>query len=208
MVGRICRTLAIAYHKPSVPTERKRVEKLAQLVSETLETRVETLLLEEVGKKPDAMIALLLFTRGGHWHSVVTRSCKAEIIPQTVTAAAIAREAQRKGATTIVVVIHRARRLVEEQYSDAKKIESLLDKIGFKTQLVFLESLTSQAKYPISVEKPCIVAPLALLRGKLVSKASHLALETGCINIGSFIEYGFWDLYTWLVSFFSSTTVT
>lgn len=198
MSRRSSRRLLIIYHRPGVVHEHARIARFAEkLRSHGIEARSLTIeeALHEAPEK-EAATLLLLFTRGGHWASLVEKGYPAEPIPVHLTAAAIALEARRRGHQRVTLVALRAHRLREQQLQDLEELAALLRGIhGLEATVTVLERLAAPPEAQGPLEGA--VAPLALLQGRLVRAACSLAEKGNCL--GPFMDYGEPLLAAWAI---------
>jgi len=192
------RTLLV-YHKPGIPSERAKVEKLAAMLAGA-GIEAETATIEEALSKPapaSHRVFLLMFTRGGHWLSLVEKGYRVELMPLHMTAAAIAAEASRRGYSRVLLVALRAHRLRDEQEEDLSRIQRLLENVyDVHARLDVLEGLSHTQPSPSPAPGEA-VAPLALLDGRLVRKACSRAAQGQCL--GPFIDYAGHLIKAWII---------
>jgi hypothetical protein len=178
--------ILLAYHRPGRKGEEVRVEGLASKV-ETISMgrlKVEHSVIDEVdegaGERFDS-IYMLMFTRGGHWLSLIETTGKtAKLIPLPLTAAVLAFQALRAGYNRLVIVGLRAKRAMHLQLEDLQHLKLLLAAWKIDTIHVLLETVDSKASLDKRWCRPqTLVAPLALLDWGLADNARRLAAECG-----------------------------
>ncbi len=189
----------LVYHRPGVPSERAKIEKLAAALAGA-GIEAETATIEEALSKPvppSHRVFLLMFTRGGHWLSLVEKGYRVELVPLHLTAAAVAAEASRRGYSSVLLVALRAHRLRGEQEEDILRIKHLLEKVyDIHARLNMLESLSPRQPSPSPAPGEA-VAPLALLDGRLVHKACSRAAQGQCL--GPIIDYADYMIKAWII---------
>ncbi len=200
------RRVLLAFHRPGRRGEEARVVGLAEKV-ETMSMgrlRVDATVVDEVdesaGERYDG-IYLLMFTRGGHWLSVVEAAGVApKLIPQPLTAAIMAREAVRNGLRRVVIVGLRARRAEHLQLEDLQLIELLLAAWKLDSHHILLETVDSEARLE---ERWCrsdtLIAPLALLDGGLAENARRLAASCNAKHMPPILHVAEPLLATWIL---------
>ena len=199
------RRILLAYHRPGKPREEERVEQLAQTVAMLARGRlaVDTMVVDEVdeaaGERYDA-IYLLMFTRGGHWLSVIEATGRTpRLIPLHLTATILASRAAETGARRLLLLGLRARRLEHLQLEDLGRLSLLLAAWKLEMSYQLLEAIDSQPK---PQEKWCrsdtLVAPLALLDGKLADHARALAEACGAAQAGPLLHHSAPAIAAWI----------
>jgi hypothetical protein len=189
----------LVYHKPGKPGEQEKIEKLRKLLAE-LGYGLDVATIEEAleAPEPGRRVFLLLFTRGGHWKSLVDTGYHVEHIPPHLAACVLAQEARRRRVKALLLVALRAHRLREEQLEDIEHITRLTAKLGgIRTRYTVLPSLSERAE----AEPDEHVAPLALLNGRLV----HAACPGTRRCLGPFIDYGAEAIAAWIIDRLASS---
>jgi hypothetical protein len=178
--------LLLVFHRPGRRGEESRVEGLASKI-ETMSAgrlRVNYAIVEEVeesaGERYDS-IYMLMFTRGGHWLSVVEAAGRPpKLIPLPLTAAVLAFQAASAGARRVAIVGLRARRALHLQLEDLQQLELLLAAWKLDSTHLLLETVDSRGSLEDRWCRPgTLVTPLALLDGGLADNARRLAEECG-----------------------------
>ncbi len=186
----------IVYHKPGVAGEARRVEELAQRLREA-GVDAETATIEEAlerSPQPSERVFLLLFTRGGHWKSLVDHGYPVEHIPLHLTGLAVAQEALRRGYQRVHYVALQAHRLREEQLRDLETLTSLTTQV-YRVPASYAV-LQTMREAPARPPQGAAVAPLALLHGRLSRIACSAAPDT-CL--GPFMDYGSNYIAAWIL---------
>ena len=186
----------IVYHRPGSSEGPRLLGRLLDLLrAEGVEAEAFTIeeALENAGGLRGRRLYMLMFTRGGHWWSLVEAGLRPRLIPLHLTANAVGREARSRGCTpgSLVLVALRAHRLVEQQATDLEALRRLVGLHCPGTRLLVLQSLHA----PPAGEQAGLAAPLALLPGRLAGAACRLG--EGCL--GAFASYGLGDLASWIL---------
>ena len=181
----------IVYHRPGRRGEERRLHALTGLLHQ-LGVEAGLASIEEALRAPPARVYLLLFTRGGHWRSLVDAGHDAHTVPPWLTASCIASEARRRGVAGVQLVALRAHRLRELQEADLAAIEAAARAQGLETRVHILATMTEEPPVP---PRGWAAAPLALLDGKL----ARTACSTGqCL--GPLLDYCLRGLAAWIAS--------
>jgi len=181
----------VVYHRPGRRGEEKRLHALLALLRDQ-GVEVGLTSIEEALEAPPTRAYLLLFTRGGHWRSLVDAGHEAYTIPPWLTGLCMASEARRRGLTGIQLVALRAHRLRELQEADLAAIEAAVRAQGLGARRHVLRSMGQHAPEPPT---GWANAPLALLDGRL----ARAACSTGpCL--GPFLDYCTRSLAAWIAS--------
>ena len=186
----------IVYHKPGLAGEARRVEELAQRLREAGAEAEAVTIEEALGRSPQPgeKVFLLLFTRGGHWRSLVDHGYTVEHIPLHLTGLAAAQEALHRGYQRVHYVALQAHRLREEQLRDLDWLARITTTLyQVPASYTILETMKAKPPQPPS---GAAVAPLALLRGRLSSTACSAAPNT-CL--GPFMDYGGNYIAAWIL---------
>ncbi len=181
----------IVYHRPGRRGEERRLRTLLMLLqAQGLEAGLASI--EEALEAPPTRAYLLLFTRGGHWRSLVDAGHEAYTVPPWLTASCIASEARRRGAAGAQLVALRAHRLRGLQAADLAAIEAATRAQGLGARAAVLPSMASRPPQP---PPGWVNAPLALLDGRLAGAAC----STGpCL--GPLLDYCLRGLAAWIAS--------
>ena len=174
----------LAFHRPGRRGEESRVESLASKI-ETMSMgrlKVDYTVVDEVdegaGERYDT-IYMLMFTRGGHWLSVIEAAGKPpKLMPLPLTAAVLAFQALGAGAGRVAIIGLRARRALHLQLEDLQQLELLLAAWKLDSSHLLLETMESRGSLDERWCRPgSLVAPLALLDGGLADNARRIAGE-------------------------------
>jgi len=192
------------YHEPGIKEEKKRILELQQLLGrqgvEAIPLSIEEALKTTSSMNPRAKRAyLLMFTRGGHWKSLVDRGFNVSIIPPLLTSMVIGREASsRWGRCRLTLIALRAKRLAAEQRRDVESIKRML-KPYCDTEAILIPNLDENIAESVNAE---FTAPLALFDGKLARIACKIARKQ-CLE--PFSHYAVRDLAAWIIGLEQST---
>ncbi len=182
--------ILLVYHRPGRPSSISYVERL-QAMLRGLGIEAETATIEEAqALRPGRPLFLLMFTRGGHWKSLVDAGHEPLLVPASLFANAAAREAKARwgDCSGLALAALRAKRLHEEQMEDLERIRLLLELHCPGASLHVIDTMGE----PGPAEK--LVAPLAFLPGRL--SRSACGRTSRCL--GAFAEYALEDTAAWI----------